>query len=194
MGRILPITDYLSHLESSQDPLSADVYFIQGKEFTYIVDVGACEDALERVLGITKKKIIITHFHADHADNLKRIPDDTCIYVGNYTKKSTGKGEVVDGELLIEDEVSLRIYPIPNSHAKGSLCVLVNNEYLIMGDSYYSNIKGYNLSLLHDEISLLRKLDFKYAFMSHDNEPHNREEIIAGLETARKEALAKARE
>lgn len=37
---LFKINDTISKLESSDNPLSADVYFITGKEYTYIVDVG----------------------------------------------------------------------------------------------------------------------------------------------------------
>ena len=57
------INGNISRLKSSENPLSADVYFVYGKEYTYIIDVGANEQALELVSDTQNKKIIITHFH-----------------------------------------------------------------------------------------------------------------------------------
>jgi glyoxylase-like metal-dependent hydrolase (beta-lactamase superfamily II) len=92
-------------------------------------------------------------------------------------------GTLVKDTLSIQDGVRLQIIPIPNSHAKGSLCVLVNDEYLILGDSFYTNKNGYNVSLLHDEIALLEQLNFCHVLLSHDREPHSKEEILETLKS-----------
>ena len=180
---LFKINDTISKLESSDNPLSADVYFITGKEYTYIVDVGACENALRLINDTPDKKIIITHFHQDHAGNLKAVTGAAEIFVGSYTKKSTGIGTAITEKLLIEDGVKLEIIPIPSSHAKGSLGVLVNGEYLILGDSVYGSAKGYNVSLLGDEIALLQSTDFTNALMSHDNVFYNKNQVLERLKT-----------
>ena len=58
----------------------------------------------------------------------------------------------------------------------------VNDEYLIIGDAFYSNVKGYNVSLLSEEIKLLKELDFRYVLMSHKDKLHEKDEIISILE------------
>ncbi len=183
MGERIFITEYLSVLPSTEKPLSADVYFIRGKNHTYIVDVGSNEESMKEILDAGPQKIIITHFHEDHSDNLKRIciPEED-LYVGNYSAKVFGKGTVITEKTVIDDGVNITILPIPNSHAKGSLCVVVNSEYLIMGDAFYSNVKGYNVSLLSDEIRLLKSIDHRYVLLSHKSKIHDREEITGLLE------------
>ena len=180
---MITLTPYLSILPSSDSPLSADVYFIRGDKHTYIIDVGSNDTSYEAVKNTPDKKVIITHFHEDHTDNIKRlmIPEED-LYVGNYTRKSIRYGTEIDSKLTIDDGVHLTIVPIPNSHAKGSLCVTVNDEYLILGDAFYSNIKGYNVSLLSEEIKLLKELDYKYVLMSHKDKAHEKDEIISILE------------
>jgi len=180
---IREISEYISVLPSSERPLSADVYFIKGKAGTYVIDVGSNDEAFEAVGNIPDKKVIITHFHEDHTDNLRRlaIPEED-LFVGNYTKKAVGYGTEVNSRIVIDDGVHIVIVPIPNSHAKGSLCVTVNDEYLIMGDAFYSNIKGYNVSLLSEEIRLLKELKYSYVLMSHKEKAHEKEEIISILE------------
>ena len=70
--KVTDVDDITKRILASDHPLSADVFFVQGREYTYVVDVGSNDEAFEAVASIPKKKIIITHFHADHADNLRR--------------------------------------------------------------------------------------------------------------------------
>ncbi|MBR1861855.1 MAG: MBL fold metallo-hydrolase [Lachnospiraceae bacterium] len=179
---IISVNENLSFLKSSEHPLSADVYFIKGEKHTYIVDVGSNDEAFAIINSIPDKKVIITHFHEDHTGNLKRleIPDED-VFVGNYAGKYLGKGTVVGEPMVIPDGVKIGIVPIPNSHAKGSLCVTVDEEYLILGDAFYSNVKGYNVSLLGEEIRLLESLRFDKVLMSHKERPHSREEVFSVL-------------
>ena len=181
--RIREINEYISVLPSSEEPLSADVYFIKGKSRTYIVDVGSNDEACKTVGDIPEKRVILTHFHEDHTDNIRRldIPDEDLL-VGNYTRKYIGRGTEVDKKTIMDDGVKITVVPIPNSHAKGALCVTVNDEYLIIGDAFYSNVKGYNVSLLSEEIKLLKELDFRYVLMSHKDKLHEKDEIISILE------------
>lgn len=182
------IDEKITCIEATDNPLSADVYFIEGNEYTYIIDAGSNDYAYEQITSIDKKKIIITHFHQDHCENIKRIDiADGDLFVGNYTRKTLEKGTVVDAEMTISDGVKLRIIPIKNSHAKDSLCVVVNDEYLFLGDAFYSSIKGYNVSLLHDEIALLESVPFTKAVFSHENSVYDRNYVLDNL----KEIFAK---
>ena len=113
----------ITRMEASENPLSADVYFIEGNDYTYIIDVGSNDSAYEKISGIINKRIIITHFHQDHCENMKRIDiEDENLFVGNYTyktignylQKSPGKGTVVNTETVIDDGVKIRILPIKN--------------------------------------------------------------------------------
>ncbi|SDB42058.1 MBL fold metallo-hydrolase [Butyrivibrio sp. INlla16] len=176
------IDEKIKFLESSDNPLSADIYFIEGNEYTYIIDAGSNDAAFEYINSIDKKKIIITHFHQDHSENMNRINiSDDNLYVGKHTRKTIGKGTIVETEIKINDGISIRILPIKNSHAKDSLCVVVNDEYLFLGDSFYSSTKGYNVSLLHDEIALLESITFSKAVLSHDNTIHDRDYVLGNL-------------
>jgi glyoxylase-like metal-dependent hydrolase (beta-lactamase superfamily II) len=179
---MIVVNEYLSHLECSEEPLSADVYLIRGDKYTYVVDVGNCAAALNLIESVDRKQIIITHFHPDHMGNLQNLEvDEKSLYVGDYTGKVLGYGRVVKEPVLIRDGVEVKICPIPNSHAKGALCVLTG-QYLLVGDSIYCSSKGYNVSLLHDEIDFLKNLDFRYLLMSHDNTVYEKAEILERLQ------------
>ena len=177
--------DCITRIEASDNPLSADVFFIKGNEYTYIVDVGSNDEALEAVESIPKKKIIITHFHADHAENLIRIKqiDSKDLYVGDYTAKFYGIGTVITDPVHIEDGVAIDILKLPSSHAKGCLTIIVNKNTILLGDGCYCNNKGYNVSLLHDAIKVLSEAEYNVAIKSHDLKIYTKEELIKELET-----------
>ena len=176
--------DIIRRIESSDNPLSADVFFVQGREYTYIVDVGSNDEAFEAVRSVPQKKIIITHFHADHAENLRRLNlTDEDLYVGDYTAKYYGVGTVISKPVHLEDGVVIDILPLPSSHAKGSLTVIVNRKVVLLGDGCYCNIKGYNVSLLHDTLAVLKAAEFETAIKSHESKTYTREELINELET-----------
>lgn len=173
----------IKRIEMSENPLSADVFFVQGREYTYIVDVGSNDVSYEAVKAIPKKKIIITHFHADHAENLRRLkPADEDLFVGDYTAKYYGGGTVIKEPMHIEDGVFMDILPLPSSHARGSLTIIVNKSVILLGDGCYSNNKGYNVSLLHDLIKILKAAEFTTAIKSHESKEYTKEELIGELE------------
>ena len=181
---VIKVDSFIKRIEMSENPLSADVFFVQGREYTYIVDVGSNDASYEAVKAIPKKKIIITHFHADHAENLRRLkPADEDLYVGDYTAKYYGGGTVIKEPMHIEDGVFMDILPLPSSHAKGSLTVIVNKTVILLGDGCYSNNKGYNVSLLHDMIKILKAAEFTTAIKSHESKEYTKEELIEELET-----------
>lgn len=202
------ITDRISFLPSSEDPLSADVYVIRGDERSYVVDVGSCDAAYNLISSLGKRTIVITHFHDDHMKNLKRldVSDNELLLTvqdrkvlatkaycdvsidaaedENGSNGSTGLklGTIVEKTVEIRDGVKLVICPIPSSHAKGSLGVIVDDEYLFLGDGFYGSAKGYNVSLLSDEIRTLKGLSFTKVIMSHDEKIYSRDEVISELE------------
>ena len=183
------ITDRISFLPSSEDPLSADVYVIRGDQRNYVVDVGSCDAAYDLISSLDKRTIIITHFHDDHMKNLRRLEvADEYLYITAQDRKVLGTyapsilGTIVSAPIEINDGVKLVIAPMPSSHAKGSLGVVVDGEYLILGDGFYSSAKGYNVSLLADQIRVLKALSFTKVIMSHGEKIYSRDEVIAELE------------
>ncbi len=181
--KVIKVDSFIKRIVMSENPLSADVFFVQGREYTYIVDVGSNDASYEAIKSIPKKKIIITHFHADHGENLRRLnlPDED-LYVGDYTAKYYGGGTVIKEPMHIEDGVFIDILPLPSSHAKGSLTVIVNKTVILLGDGCYSNNKGYNVSLLHDLIKILKAAEFTTAIKSHESKEYTKEELIEELE------------
>lgn len=177
------ITKYLTVLPSTETPFSADVYIIKGENHNYIFDVGISKGAKNLLENTPNKIFIISHFHPDHMGNLKHFPcSDNNVYVGDYTHKILGYGNIVKQTIEINDGINLKIIPIPNSHAKGSLAVVVNDLYLLIGDSLYCNSKGYNVSLLNAEIRLLKELNYSYVISSHKDKVYEKDTVIKELE------------
>lgn len=163
---MLPICEYINYIPSSDEPLSADVFFISGDSKTYIYDVGANEQsfrAIESVPG--EKAVILSHFHPDHTANMARL-DCGEIYLGRKTYEKLGKGTIVSDKVVIEDGLKLEIARFPSVHAKGSLVLTVNSEYTLVGDLYYSN-RDCNKDVAREMLTAMRRLDTKYFIPSH---------------------------
>ena len=180
---MIEINEYISYLKSSETPLSARVYVIKGKEFNYIFDVGANKESRELIDKIKNRKIIISHFHTDHMENLKIFYNDiNNLYIGDYTYKILGYGNVIKELYEINDGINLKIIPIPNSHAKGSLGLIINDKYLLIGDALDGNRYGLNVTLLNDLIKTLKKYEFQYILIGHEAEILNKKDVIDLLE------------
>lgn len=208
----IKITEQISYIKASDNPLSADVILVDGQEYLYIFDVGNNEQVAECLNAIPKKKrVILSHFHTDHMGNIGRV-DWESVYFGANTEKYfqhyipdyaaqrfaelpaalagalTGTAEddsatekkfsryvTVFDTVKIQDGVALEIHHVPNSHAKGSLLLQVNEEFIFVGDSLYSKVEGdcyvYNAQLLKEEIELLKRLPGTNIFSSHEERP-----------------------
>ena len=182
------INDRISYLPGRENPLSSEVVIIKGDTYTWIFDVGAGEEALSFLESIEgEKNVVLSHFHNDHTENLSAITYHE-LYQGGNTKKYTKDGETVECELTIEDGVKLTLFPIPCSHAKGCLGLVVDDTYAFLGDAVYpADKKGellYNVSLLAQEIALLKEIKAEYICVSH--KPgfiYKKKAIIAFLES-----------
>ncbi len=209
------ISDHISYIPASEEPLSADVVLINGAEYLYVFDVGNKEQVAEYLNSIPKKKrVILSHFHTDHMGNIGRVNWESVFfgantekyfqhYIADYAEERfselpqalavafEGKHDVEDTmnqhfpryvttmkPIRIEDGISIEIHPLPNSHAKGSLLLQVDNQYIFVGDSLYAKAEGdslvYNTQLLKEEIELLLKLPGETIFGSHEKNPLKR--------------------
>ena len=210
------ITEQISYIKASDNPLSADVILVDGQEYLYVFDVGNNEQVAEYLNAIPKKKrVILSHFHTDHMGNIGRVQWENVFFGANTEKyfqhyipdyaaqrfaelpaalagalaKEAAEGSsgtaqnekklpryvTVFDTVKIQDGISIEIHHVPNSHAKGSLLLQVNEEFIFVGDSLYSKVEGdcyvYNAQLLKEEIELLKKLPGDKIFSSHEERP-----------------------
>ena len=186
MADIIKITDRISYIKATEKPLSADVGIIEGDESVWIFDVGADESVPISLNKISKpKNAVISHFHPDHMRNLEHV-DLNEIYLGANTFKYAKRGTVVDKDVFIDDGITIHIFPLPSSHAKGSLGMEIG-DYAFLGDATYSTMKQgkvcYNASVLKEEIAVLENLSAKFFLISHDEKfIRPKEKIIEELE------------
>ena len=183
---VTSLCERISYIKSSENPLSADVGMVEGERFLWLFDVGNNPDVTAFLNGINRpKNAVLSHFHADHIGGLKNLDCNT-VYLGARTLKYTGLGEVVHGDLYIDDGIKLHIFELPSSHASGSIGLEVG-DYAFLGDGTYATVKNdavvYNSGLLQAEIAKLNSLSARYFLLSHnDRYAVPRDEVIADLE------------
>jgi len=182
------IDNDLYHLPSENAPvLSADVGVYFGGKFVWMFDCGASDYAYDFIRGGEQIRMVISHFHRDHSYNLNRLENISELYVGKYSFDHFKKGNIVTNELYFEDNGTIHIMPIPNSHSKGSLAMEINEEYIFLGDSVYGMRKDkhlmYNSQLLLEQYRLLQNVNADKCLISHDERyVVNKDEILAKFE------------
>jgi glyoxylase-like metal-dependent hydrolase (beta-lactamase superfamily II) len=177
---VISLTEDISYIPGTVNPISSDVVFIKCKNSTFIFDTGLTKEsalAINKIEGI--KNIVISHFHGDHILNLRRVKYDN-LYLSSHTKKYTFKGSVISEKTELAP--GLFVLPLPSSHAKGSL-ILTYGDYAFMGDGTYCTYKKfhhvYNKNLLCDMILAMKNLNVKYFCLSHDkNFVQKKEDVI----------------
>ncbi len=186
MAEIIKINERISYIKASENPLSADVGIFEGDEFIWIFDIGT-DESVPMSLGTFEKpkNAVISHFHPDHMGNFEHV-DLNEVYLGANTFKYAKRGNVIDKDIFISDGIEIHIFPLPSSHAKGSVGMEVG-DYAFLGDATYATMKQgkvcYNVSVLKEEIAVLKNLSAKFFLISHDEKfVHPKEEIIAKLE------------
>jgi len=191
--KIVKLNDRIQYLQVSYEPLSADVVTVRGDSAWWIFDVGACDMAVDFINALPrnpanddavplKKNIVISHFHRDHLLNVVRhcngevsLDFDT-LYVGSYASKVVGEISghekiTVSSPLSFDDGMHIEILPIPNSHAKGSL-ILVVDDFVFLGDATYPMVGHgepdvYNVQILGEQIKFLKSLAQTRFCLSH---------------------------
>lgn len=163
------LSDYLYYLPSTQEPLSADAFFIAGQHSTYVFDVGSSQEALDAITALPgPRTFILSHPHRDHIGNLDQL-DAQSLYVGDATYEKLKKGTVVTDTLTIRDGIELCIRPCPSPHTAGSLIVTVNNEYTLLADLYFCRPE-HDRALAHSMLDLLWNIPTRYFVVSHQQE------------------------
>lgn len=186
MSEIFKIANRLSYIKATENPLSADVGIFEGDEFCWIFDVGADESVPTSLSEIEKpKNAVISHFHPDHMGNLEHVGFRE-VFLGANTFKYAKRGTVVNEDIFIDDGEKIHVFPLPSSHAKGSLGMEIG-EFAFLGDATYATMKQgrvcYNASVLKEEIAVLKNLSAKFFLISHDEKfIRPKEEVIGELE------------
>lgn len=160
------ISHSIRHIPSTPDPLSADVFIIEGDSRYYVFDVGASDGAYEAISALDKPvTVILSHFHRDHIANMSRLSPAQTL-AGARTMKYIANGTLVDAPLVIRDGATIEVQPCVSPHAPGCLIATVDREYTFLGDLHYAR-PGSGQGEARGMFNVLRKLDTRYFLPSH---------------------------
>ena len=176
MGYMNTITDNIKYIESSDNPLSAEIGVITDNAGEkWLFDVGNDLSKLEELNGTYN--VVLSHFHKDHIGNINNINIKN-LYVSKNTYEYVNKGIIVTDDIYINN---IHIFNLPSSHAKGCLGLEID-EYAFVGDATYSKSNDeyyiYNVQQLKEEIDLLKSLKAKYLLVSHEKGFVQEKEIV----------------
>lgn len=178
---IQQISDKISYIPATEDPLSADIGIIREGGQTWLYDVGDGAAAIDGLTGIFQ--VVLSHFHQDHTGNLQKLHIQN-LYVSGETRRHIGMGTVVTGDLYFG---ALHLFPLPSSHCKGCLGLEVEGRYAFVGDALYCKTKNgaytFSVQLVHDLLAVLKRLTAPDLLVSHfPGMVRPRAEVIAELE------------
>ena len=164
---------------------------------------GMAEKLLTESQGIKIKYIILTHAHFDHIGALEEVAEKTgaqvviheleassltdsrynlCGLAGVPENSREADKMVCDGQELLVGTISLKFIHTPG-HTKGGMCIFVNDEILITGDTLFngsigrSDFEGGDYNTLISSIEKIICLDEKIKIY-----PGHGEESTIGFE------------
>ncbi len=101
----IKISDKISFLGCSENPLSADIGIIREGGVTWLFDVG---DGMKNIVPLVETgesyRVVLSHFHQDHMGNTCRIKAEE-IYVSGETYKHVRKQESLCGSGISADAI-----------------------------------------------------------------------------------------
>jgi len=148
------------------DPLSADVFIIEGVARYYVFDVGANDEAWAAISALDKPvTVILSHFHRDDSGNMSRLTPEETLSGARTMKYITG-GKLVDAPLVIRDGVEIIVRPCVSPHAPGCLIATVDGAYTFIGDLHYAR-PGVGQGEAKGMLNVLKTVDTRYFVPSH---------------------------
>lgn len=159
------ISEKISYIASSTNPLSADIGIIKAADGIWLFDVG---NGSENVKDLTDSyNVVLSHFHPDHCGNIERIKKNA-LYVSKTTYAHVHEGTILSETTRFGD---VCVFPIPSNHAKGCLGLEVDEKYAFIGDALCGKVKEdemiYNPQIVQAQIALLKSLKADCLLVSH---------------------------
>ena len=156
----------IRRIPASDEPLSADVFIIEGEARYYVFDVGASDAAHAAVSALDKPVwVILSHFHRDHIGNMARLCPEK-VLAGARTCKYVAGAALVDAPLIIRDGVEITVQPCVSPHAPGCLIATVDGGYTLVGDLTYAR-PGTGQGEAKGMYNVLKALNTQYFVPSH---------------------------
>ena len=143
-----------------------------------IVDSSYNADEIIKIIRNEKfqlRYIINTHGHSDHTvGNIELQSIFEAKIVAHKQSKNHHNISVDEGDILDVGKISLKIFYTPG-HAADSICLLVNNQKLITGDTLFvgecgrTDFPGGNTKSMYESLNRLKKLnDTIEVYPGHD--------------------------
>ncbi|MCR5119336.1 MAG: MBL fold metallo-hydrolase [Lachnospiraceae bacterium] len=177
------ISEKISYISCSAEPLSADIGIIKTDNGVWLYD---CGNDINSIAGLGGSyNIVLSHFHPDHTGNLDKLGINE-LYISKETAGHIKRpGVIVEKDLYIGE---LHIFPLRSCHAKGCLALEVDESWCFVGDALYGREKAgrysYNAQLLKEETEQLKKLKARYLLVSHyPGLVRDKAEVIGELES-----------
>ncbi len=156
----------IRRIPAVEEPLSADVFIIEGEERFYVFDVGTSDEAFAAVSALDKPVwVILSHFHRDHIGNMTHLAPER-VLAGARTCKYVENATLVDAPLRIRDGVTIDVLPCVSPHAPGCLIATVDGDVTLIGDLHYAR-PGVGQGEARGMLNLLKKVDTRYFIPSH---------------------------
>ena len=156
----------IRRIPASDEPLSADVFIIEGDARYYVFDVGMSDAAHAAIAALDKPVwVILSHFHRDHIGNMPRLHPEK-VLAGARTCKYVDNAALVDAPLTICDGVEITVRPCVSPHAPGCLIATVDGLYTFIGDLHYAR-PGVGQGEAKGMYNVLKSLDTQYFVPSH---------------------------
>ena len=159
----------IRRIPAGEEPLSADVFIIEGDARCYVFDVGANDEAYAAISALEKPVwVILSHFHRDHIGNMARLAPEK-VLAGARTCKYVPGATQLDAPLTIRDGVEIIVRPCVSPHAPGCLIATVDGMYTFLGDLHYARL-GTGQGEAKGMLNVLKTVQTQYFVPSHRKE------------------------
>lgn len=186
----------VENLAKNTEDFTGNVWKLSNRE-TVLVDVGT-GDSWKNIQELEKvDKVVITHSHYDHIDNLEKVVENYHPTVYAFEPRNLN----VNAEKLEEnDEVKLagakfKVFHTPG-HKNDSICLYSPEEKIVFtGDLLFpegsfgrTDLEEGNRDLLIESIEKIAALDVKEMYCGHDNAAleDTKQQIESSLKNAQK--------
>lgn len=186
----------ITNLSKDTDDFTGNVWKISDQEEIVLVDVGT-GDSWENIRELDSvDKVVITHSHYDHVDNLPKVIDkfDPEVYAFEPGKLPLDAEELEEGEKLELVGDKFEVIHTPG-HRDDSICIHSTEEkVLFAGDLLFpdggfgrTDLEGGDRDQLIDSIEKVAELDVEEMYCGHDEAATENveEQIKRSLEEAR---------
>lgn len=187
----------IENLTEKASDFTGNIWKLENEGKTVLIDVGT-GDSWNQVKELEKiDKVILTHSHHDHVDNLPKITDKYSAEVYAYNPKNLPKKA---SELNKEDQINLAGLDFEVIHTPGhkddSICLYNPEEKILFaGDLLFpegsfgrTDLDEGDRDLLIESIEKIAELDVEKMYCGHDDSTEEKvnDQIKESLEQARK--------